>query len=760
MTALEFGTLLEETATPEFVPGNLVTKFLQPPFTVLNTRSGDWQSRRRAWLSLGIKSELGRGAALVSQGGLATAEGARSVYAKANSTPAITEGGTLAKGWTQRSDGVVANAKAHYAGRMSATNTMAAKLARAERDDGAVANPAFVRARTGALPVSGSAGDWSVENTAAGEGGTSIFDPVLTELCYRWWAPEGGSVLDPFAGGSVRGIVAAKLGHPYTGIDLAHEQLLANREQAAAILAPGEPVPHWINGDSANMDALLPAGEEYDLVFSCPPYHDLEVYSDDPADLSAMDWHGFLEAYEAIIEHASERLRRGRFAVFVVSEIRGPDGAYRGLVPRTIHAFERVGLRFYNEAILVNSAGSLPLRVAKYMEATRKLGRVHQNVLCFVKGEPPRGWSYDRPAPPSPQLALFEEPAAPALPSAPDPEAVELAPGTTLHHGLYLRGEPELTPIEQYGEVWLKRDDTYEVAGVRGGKVRTCWRLAQGAVGLVTAGSRSSPQANIVAHVAAALGIPARLHTPEGELSPELLAAVAAGAEVIQHKAGYNNVIIARARADAAERGWREIPFGMECPEAVEATAEQVVGLPAEVRRLVVPVGSGMSLAGILHGLDAIGAQLPVLGVVVGATPTERLDRWAPADWRERVELVPSGSDYHQPAPIRAYRGVALDAHYEAKAAAHLRPGDLLWCVGIRQTAITKHDSNETPYETPTVAPSADVVLPQAQGPLYAGTPCFTCGAPPVGEFHDGSPRYDHSHHAQTLAMFSDEEDR
>ena len=36
-------------------------KFLIPPFTVLNAREGWWQERKRAWLALGIQSELGRG---------------------------------------------------------------------------------------------------------------------------------------------------------------------------------------------------------------------------------------------------------------------------------------------------------------------------------------------------------------------------------------------------------------------------------------------------------------------------------------------------------------------------------------------------------------------------------------------------------------------------------------------------------------------------------------------------------------------------
>ena len=45
------------------------------------------------------------------------------------------------------------------------------------------------------------------ENT---QSGTSIFDPVLCELAYRWFCPPGGTVLDPFAGGSVRGIVSSR----------------------------------------------------------------------------------------------------------------------------------------------------------------------------------------------------------------------------------------------------------------------------------------------------------------------------------------------------------------------------------------------------------------------------------------------------------------------------------------------------------------------------------------------------------------------
>lgn len=41
--------------------GIIADKFLVPPFSVFNGREGFWQDRKRAWISIGIKSEAGRG---------------------------------------------------------------------------------------------------------------------------------------------------------------------------------------------------------------------------------------------------------------------------------------------------------------------------------------------------------------------------------------------------------------------------------------------------------------------------------------------------------------------------------------------------------------------------------------------------------------------------------------------------------------------------------------------------------------------------
>src|SRR5678815_4650774 len=87
-----------------------------------------------------------------------------------------------------------------------------------------------------------------------------------------------------------------------------------------------------------------------------------------------------------------------------------------------------------------------------------------------------------------------------------------------------------------------------------------------------------------------------------------------------------------------------------------------------------------MALAAILHGWPSG----PVLGVQVGKDPTAILDQYAPANWRDRVTLVPSGYAFDTPAKAPHRWGIALDPHYEAKAAEHVGPGDLLWCVAVR----------------------------------------------------------------------------
>lgn len=289
--------LFGETIRPN-AAGVVAQKFTLPPFTILDSRSGDWQERKRAWNSIGIRGEVGREDVLCYRG------------AKEGTTDFMGE---------------------------------------------------MMKDRGGAV---------------------SIFDPTVCELAYQWFSPKGGQIVDPFAGGSVRGIVAGALGRKYWGCDLRPEQIAANEAQADEIDVQVRPV--WVCGDSMEK---LDEAPEADLVFSCPPYGDLEVYSDDPADLSNMEWHTFVAAYKRIILRAVQKMKPDSFACFVVGDFRDNKGFYRNFVSTTIEAFEECGARLYNEAILATPVGTAAMRVTKQFESGRKLAKTHQNVLVFCKGD-------------------------------------------------------------------------------------------------------------------------------------------------------------------------------------------------------------------------------------------------------------------------------------------------------------------------------------------------------------------------------------
>ena len=275
--------------------GVLSDKFGVPPFSILDSKQGYWQNRKREWLTIGLDSEVGRDAR------------------------------------------------------------------------------AF------------NIGEWVEEKEKSGaKTDVSIFDPVLCELSYKWFCKPRGKILDPFAGGSVRGIVASVFGYDYTGVDLRQEQITANFENINKLTIKLPIIPNWVCGDSMNISSV---GGKYDLIYSCPPYHDLEKYSEDKNDLSNMDYDKFILNYREIIRQCVTMLNDNSFAVFIVGEIRDKRGFYKNFVQDTVNAFIDAGMKYYNDIILNNVIGTMALRVSKQFEPYRKIGKLHQNVLVFYKGD-------------------------------------------------------------------------------------------------------------------------------------------------------------------------------------------------------------------------------------------------------------------------------------------------------------------------------------------------------------------------------------
>ena len=146
--------------------------------------------------------------------------------------------------------------------------------------------------------------------------------------------------------------------------------------------------PKWIEGDCLEVLKLFPVGLRFDLLFSCPPYYDLEIYSESEKDGSVFEtYERFMQWYREVFEAAIKHLKQNRFFVVVLGEIRNKEGVYRNFIGDSISTFIDLGLSYYNEIILVTAIGSLPVRVQKAFTKNRKIGKTHQNVLVFFKGD-------------------------------------------------------------------------------------------------------------------------------------------------------------------------------------------------------------------------------------------------------------------------------------------------------------------------------------------------------------------------------------
>ena len=274
-------------------------RFIEPPFSVLDTKSGSWQLRKNKWKEKGIEGEIGR----------------------------------------------------NMTGQKTSQRTGDVDYLR----NGKVDKSQYI----------------------------SIFDPALTELMYRWFCPDNGKILDPFAGGSVRGVVAHYLGYKYIGLELSFEQVMVNKNNALDILNINNQ-PVWFEGDS---DKILNDRDidNFDMIFSCPPYMDLEIYSNDKDDLSNMNDDDFIKKYESIINKSCNKLKKDGFACFVVGDVRDKKtGFYKDFITITKMAFYKAGMKLYNEMVLLNPVASASMRAAGNMK-TKKIVKIHQNALVFKK---------------------------------------------------------------------------------------------------------------------------------------------------------------------------------------------------------------------------------------------------------------------------------------------------------------------------------------------------------------------------------------
>lgn len=355
--------------------GILAKRFTIVPFSVLDARQGQWQDRKRAWVDrLELRGEEGR----------------QDIAAANNICSENWGRGAQSGFYAENPDRVAGHGLSESQERL---NKFARTTSLKPEDAGRCFGQDIMR---GEHTVGEGA-----ESDQGGIAGTSIFDPVLCESMYKWFAPKGGRILDPFAGGSTRGLVANFLGYDYTGVDIRPEQVDANYRQAentAALIqkATGEAIkiPNWIVGDSTRLLDVLDENfvvGDFDFVWTCPPYYNLEIYSEKDGDGSQFaTYPAFIAWYKDIFRQACSRLKLNRFVGVTIGDVRHDVEklhSYVNLETDTVRVMEELGYRHYNRFVLVTAVGSLPVRIGAQFPKYRKCGNTHQMIYIFWKGE-------------------------------------------------------------------------------------------------------------------------------------------------------------------------------------------------------------------------------------------------------------------------------------------------------------------------------------------------------------------------------------
>jgi len=214
----------------------------------------------------------------------------------------------------------------------------------------------------------------------------SLLDPVMAEIVNMWFMPdvEEPRTFDCFAGDTIFGYVSSFKGATFTGIELRKEQVTINNERLENANLKG----HYICDDGQNVTKHIQP-ESQDLFFSCPPYYDLEIYSDLEQDASNQEsYEDFYKIINKALKESMLCLKENRFAVVMCGDIRNQKdgGSYYGFVEDIKNTLREAGLKEYNDIVLINSFGTAGMR-ARLAMRNRKVINVKQNLLVFYKGD-------------------------------------------------------------------------------------------------------------------------------------------------------------------------------------------------------------------------------------------------------------------------------------------------------------------------------------------------------------------------------------
>lgn len=207
---------------------------------------------------------------------------------------------------------------------------------------------------------------------------TSIFNPHLAQMILSAYLEPEKEIYDGFAGGGTRGFIASAMGHNYTGVEIRQKEVdrLIERQKELGV----DFVLHCADSQFYEIDK-----EHYDFSYTCPPYFDLEVYSDIDGDMSNVgDYDTFLDMLKNSMKVTYDGLKPNSMFIMVVGNFRDKKGHLRHFNGDVIRLGKEVGFQLHDELVFWGASDIAYQRLGQFV-ANRKSVRVHEYIIIFKK---------------------------------------------------------------------------------------------------------------------------------------------------------------------------------------------------------------------------------------------------------------------------------------------------------------------------------------------------------------------------------------
>lgn len=214
----------------------------------------------------------------------------------------------------------------------------------------------------------------------------SEFNPAVAKNIISFWSEDGDVIFDPFAG-RTRALVSYAMNRKYIGYEVSSDvcNYMETRFKELGLKERENFEVDIKCSDCINAQEDI-KNESCDLVFSCPPYFNIEKYQSADGQLSDIrDYYKFLDALIKRLNIAVNKLKKDKFMCMVVGDFRKD---------KFLHTFEAdlIQAMKENEKIILHDIiiiQNIPFHAAAYYFGSRRkykgVAKAHEYLLVWKK---------------------------------------------------------------------------------------------------------------------------------------------------------------------------------------------------------------------------------------------------------------------------------------------------------------------------------------------------------------------------------------